>query len=62
MQVVMVWFKGWCGLLCVEGTIDGIHISITKHVGAYANNLYYLKQKDITLLFIKWSLILTRFW
>jgi hypothetical protein len=33
MVVVMEVFKKWCGLLVVEGAIDGTHISITKPQG-----------------------------
>ncbi len=41
MQVVMTKFKNWCGMLSVVGAIDGTHIAITKHFGAFAENYYY---------------------
>jgi hypothetical protein len=43
MQIVMVDFKTWCGLLFVQGAIDWTHISITKPSRPFDEN--YFKHK-----------------
>jgi hypothetical protein len=43
LQMVMVQFKMWCGLPCVQGMINEIHIAITKASSAFENICYYLK-------------------
>ncbi len=43
MQVVTEQFRHWCGLPCVQGTIDNTHISITKPIEPYAKDYYYFK-------------------
>jgi hypothetical protein len=38
-------FKLWCGLLNVQGAIDGTHISTLKSEGEYAKDYYYHKKQ-----------------
>ncbi len=40
-------FKLWCGLLNVQGAIDGTHISILKPEGEYAKDYYYHKTSGL---------------
>jgi hypothetical protein len=43
LQMVMEQFKMWCGLPCVQGMINEIHIAITKASNAFENICYYFK-------------------
>jgi hypothetical protein len=43
MQEIMNGFKSWCGLSYVQGTIDGMHISIFKPFGPFCENYFYHK-------------------
>jgi hypothetical protein len=49
MAIVMDDFKVWCGLLNVQGAIDGMHISIVKHV-LFLENYYYHKSNGYNLV------------
>jgi len=44
MQEVMNGFKSWCGLSYVQGTIDGMHISISKPFGPFCENIMEYKE------------------
>jgi hypothetical protein len=35
MQVVVMDFKNWCGMLNIMGAIDVIHVSIAKPYGLF---------------------------
>ncbi len=50
MQEVMNGFKSWCGLLCVQGTINGMHISISKLFGSFCENYFYHKTIGYNIL------------
>jgi hypothetical protein len=43
MQVVMMDFKNWCGMLNIMGAIDVIHVSIAKPYGFFYEDYYYHK-------------------
>jgi len=49
MAIVMDDFKVWCGLLNVQGAIDGMHISILKHV-LFLEDYYYHKLDGYSLV------------
>jgi hypothetical protein len=51
MQVVMEQFRHWCGLPCVQGAIDNIHISITNPLNFMQRITIILKQEDIAWFF-----------
>jgi hypothetical protein len=42
MIIVMNEFNGWCGILSVQGAIDGTHISIVKPF-SYPKDYYHHK-------------------
>jgi hypothetical protein len=50
MQVVMLDFKNWCGMLSVMGVIHGIHICIAKRTSNFWNHYYYHKTKGTTFV------------
>ncbi len=41
-------FRLWCGLINVQGAIDGTHISILKPKGEYAKDYYYHKTSGLS--------------
>jgi hypothetical protein len=43
-------FKRWCRLPYVQGTIDWIHIVITKPIGAFPTYYYYFKTRDYNIV------------
>jgi len=43
MCLVMYDFKLWCGLLNVQGAIDGTHLFISKPSMHFSKDYYYLK-------------------
>jgi hypothetical protein len=49
MQMVMEQFKMWCGLPCVQGIINDIHIVITKASSAFENICIISKHVVTTL-------------
>jgi len=50
MEVVMMEFKHWHGLLCVHGVIDDTHISISKLKLTFAKNCYYHKSGSYSIV------------
>jgi hypothetical protein len=38
----------WCGLIIVQGAIDGTHIYVLKPKGEYAKDYYYHKTSGIS--------------
>jgi hypothetical protein len=50
MEVVMMEFKHWHGLLSVHGIIDSTHISISKPKLAFAKNYYYHKSGSYSIV------------
>jgi hypothetical protein len=42
----MEGFKGWCGLLSIQGVIDYTHIHIQKPKGLFVAKFFSYKSKD----------------
>jgi hypothetical protein len=50
MECVKLEFKDWRGLPSVHGTIDGIHISISKPNITFAEDYYYYKIRGYSIV------------
>ncbi len=50
MQIIMAYFKTWCGLAFVQGAIDGTHISIAKPLGPFAKDYYLHKTSEYNMV------------
>jgi hypothetical protein len=50
MQIVMLDFKNWCGMLSVMRVINGNHICITKPTSVLLKEYYYNKKKVCNMI------------
>jgi hypothetical protein len=50
MQKVMNGLKSWCSLSYVQGTINGMYVSISKPFGPFCENRFYPKTIGYNIL------------